>query len=70
MSIEIIVFYLLLIDSTSSVLVSFFGEQWYIKHFRIFSRFFPPAKGWSLYYLALVLWVGTLLLRLVGISVY
>ncbi len=67
MSIEVIVFYLLLIDSISCVLIVFFGEQWYTKHFRIFSRLFPPAKGWALYYLVLVLWVGSLLFRINGL---
>lgn len=63
MSIEAVIFYLLLIDSLSANLIVWFGEVWYIKHFRIFSRFFPPAKGWALYYLILVLWVGSLLYR-------
>ena len=64
MSIEAIIFYLLVIDSVSCNLIVLFGPDWYAKHFRIFSRWFPPAEGWALYYLALVLWIGTLLLRL------
>ncbi len=67
MNIEVIIFYLLLTDSVSAVLVVFFGEQWYNRHFRIFSRFFPPAKGWALYYLVLVLWAGSLLFRINGL---
>ncbi len=64
MSIEAIIFYLLVIDSVSANVIVLFGEKWYLKHFRIFSRWFPPAEGWALYYLLLVLWIGTLLLRL------
>ncbi len=63
MSIEAIIFYLLLLDSIGCNLVVLFGEEWYTKHFRIISRFFPPAKGWALYYLILVLWIGSLLYR-------
>lgn len=61
MSIEVIIFYLLLIDSVGANLVVWFGERWYTKHFRLISRVFPPAKGWALYYLILVLWIGSLL---------
>ncbi len=64
MSIESIIFYLLVIDSVSYNFIVLFGEKWYIKHFRIFSRWFPPGEGWALYYLILVLWIGTLLYRL------
>ncbi len=51
MLIEKIIFYLLLIDSIGCNLVVWFGNKWYTKHFRWLSRFFPPAKGWALYYL-------------------
>lgn len=63
MSVEAIIFYLLLIDSVSCNLIVLFGEKWYVKHFRIVSRLFPPAKGWAVYYLILVLWIGTLIYR-------
>ncbi|MBG0800748.1 hypothetical protein IYW40_04465 [Methylocystis sp. H4A] len=63
MSIEAIVFYILLIDAISANLMSHFGREWYVRHFRTISRWFPPAEGWALYYLALVLWVGSLLYR-------
>lgn len=64
MSIEAIIFYLLVIDSVGCNLLVLLGRNWYTKHFRIFSRWFPPAEGWALYYLILVLWIGSLLLRL------
>jgi len=63
MSIEAIIFYLLFVDAISANIVVLFGSQWYVQHFRTISRWFPPAEGWALYYLALVLWVGSLLYR-------
>ncbi|HEX8994131.1 MAG TPA: hypothetical protein VF803_02665, partial [Candidatus Paceibacterota bacterium] len=64
MSIEAIVFYLLVLDSVSCNLVAWFGEDWYARHFRIFSRLFPATVGWALYYFILVMWVGSLLWRM------
>jgi hypothetical protein len=63
MSVEAIIFYLLLIDSVGCNLMVIFGSQWYTKHFRLFSRWFPPAEGWALYYFILVLWIGSFLYR-------
>ena len=63
MSIELIIFYLLLVDVISADLTVIFGSGWYVRHFRTISRWFPPAEGWALFYLALVLWVGSLLYR-------
>ncbi|OYV84097.1 MAG: hypothetical protein B7X04_01210 [Parcubacteria group bacterium 21-54-25] len=54
-------FYLLLVDGVSRNLVVWFGERRYTRHFRPFSRLFPPAKGWALYYFVLVVWIGSLL---------
>jgi hypothetical protein len=63
MTIEAIIFIVLLVDSVSANLVVLFGKRWYTAHFRTISRWFPPAEGWALYYLVLVLWVGSLLYR-------
>lgn len=60
---EIIIFFFLLIDSIGANLVVWFGNKWYTRHFRWLSRFFPPARGWALYYLILVLWIGFLVYR-------
>ncbi len=61
-SLEIIVFYLLLIDSIGANLLSWGGQRkWYQKNFRIFSRYFPATRGWTTYYLILVLFIGTLI---------
>jgi len=60
---ETILYLLFLIDAVLAVVVSFSGEgrSWFNKNFRIFSRYFPPSKGWSLYYLLLILFIGKLL---------
>lgn len=67
MSFEVILFYLILIDSISANIFAMFGERWYVHHFRHISRLFPLAKGWTLYYLVLVLWIGSLLYRSAGL---
>lgn len=64
MTIESIIFYLLLVDSVSTNIFALVGESWYVHHFRTISRWFPLGKGWTIYYLVLVLWIGTLLYRL------
>lgn len=64
MSIEEILFYLLVIDSVGANAVAWFDGKWYTKHFKIFSRWFPVAKGWTAWYLVLVLWLGYAFYRL------
>ncbi|MGD9541436.1 hypothetical protein [Methylocystis sp.] len=63
MNIEAIIFYVIFIDAISANLLVLFGSEWHVRHFRTLSRWFPAAEGWALYYLALVLWVGSLLYR-------
>lgn len=63
MTIEAIIYYLLFIDAVSCNLLVLFGPEWYSRHFRTVSRWFPPAEGWALYYLILILWVGSFLYR-------
>lgn len=63
MNVEAIIFYILLADAISANVMVHFGRDWYLRSFRTISRWFPPAEGWALYYLALVLWVGSLLYR-------
>jgi hypothetical protein len=63
MGVESIIFYLLLVDAIGANIVARFGSKWYAQNFRTLSRWFPPAEGWAIYYLALVLWVGSLLYR-------
>lgn len=61
--IETVIFYLVLIDALSANILAWIGEGWYLHHFRHISRYFPVAKGWTAYYLVLVLWIGWLLMR-------
>ncbi len=63
MDIDVIVFWLLLLDSVIANIVAWIGQDWYIRHFRLVSRYFPLAKGWTTYYLVLVLWLGSILMR-------
>ena len=64
LSLEVIVFLILLIDSIGANIFAWSdGERWYKKNFRIFSRYFPITKGWTTYYLILVLWMGVMLYR-------
>lgn len=57
-------FYIILLDSVSCNLLSLFGRRWYARHFRTVSRLFPATEGWALWYLIMVLWVGSLLYRM------
>ena len=64
MNIEAIIFYILLIDAISAnLMVQISGVSGTCDTSARISRWFPPAEGWALYYLALVLWVGSLLYR-------
>lgn len=58
-----IIFVILLIDAVTAVAFSWLGRGWYIEHFRLISRYFPLTKGWTTYYLVLVLYIGFLTLR-------
>lgn len=61
-TIWVIVFYLLLIDSLSANIVSWLGfRKWYQGNFGIIARHFPITRGWTTYYLVLVLIIGYLL---------
>jgi hypothetical protein len=63
-SLEAIVFYILLIDSIGANLCAWSGgDKWYHRHFRIISRYFPMTRGWTTYYLILVIWMGVMLYR-------
>jgi hypothetical protein len=58
---ELIVFFILLIDSLGAVLLAWFGPGLWSKYFSVLAKFFPMAKGWALLYLVLVLFIGYLL---------
>lgn len=56
-----IIFFALLVDSLGGIWVAWFGRRWYLDRMGVLSRYFPPAKGWAVYYLLLVLLFGYLL---------
>ena len=61
-NVELVVWIVLLIDSISCNLIAWSGHQgWYMRHFRVISRNFPATRGWTTYYLILVLWMGVML---------
>ena len=64
-NIESIIFYLLFIDALGANLLAWSnGQRWWQKHFRLMSRYFPLVRGWTTYYLVLVLLMGIMLYRL------
>lgn len=64
-NIETIIFYILLIDAIGANLMAWGGAQkWWQVHLTPIARFLPLAKGWTTYYLILVLIMGIMLYRL------
>ncbi|MDG1950450.1 MAG: hypothetical protein P8J32_06590 [bacterium] len=63
--IDVIIFWLLLADSIIANLMTWIGaEAWWPKQLRGLSRILPAKKAWTSIYLLLILWVGSILLRL------
>ncbi|MCA9362416.1 hypothetical protein KC906_03495 [Candidatus Kaiserbacteria bacterium] len=56
-----ILYTLLLIDSMGAIIMSWFGQKWWLQYTGRFASYFPPAKGWSVLYFILVLVIGYLL---------
>lgn len=59
-NIKIIIFYILLLDAVIMNVLIWFNKEWYLNNLGIFGNIFPPGKGWAIYYLILVLWIGFL----------
>ena len=68
-TIEEILWYLVFIDSILVNLIVWLFSNWYENKFKNISKYFPASKGWCLWYLVLVLWIGYALLRLGYITV-
>ena len=64
LSLEKILWFLVFIDSISTNIIVWFFPQWYEKKFNKMSKYFPAPKGWSTWYLILVLWIGYALFRI------
>lgn len=60
---EIIIFYVLLLDALVANALAYFGGDWYVRHFRVLSRFLPLKRAWTTYYLILVLYIGYITLH-------
>ena len=62
--IESIIFYLLLIDALGANLLAWGGGQkWWQKQLSPIARFVPLARGWTTYYLVLVVVMGIMLYK-------
>lgn len=65
LSIEAIIYYVVFIDAVVAMLIAWSGKGEVLNQkMGLFSRFFPITRGWTLYYLVLVLWIGYALTRL------
>jgi len=64
LTIEGIIWYIILLDSLVCNFIAWLDERWYIKNFKTFSRLFPITKAFAAYYFVLVLWIGLALYRL------
>lgn len=62
---EAILYYLILADAIFANITvwSTFGTE-LTKRYGIFAKYFPITRGWTTYYLVLVLWLGWALARL------
>lgn len=62
---EIILYFLVLADSIFANVAAWgtFGDE-LTKRYSIFGKYFPIRRGWTTYYLVLVIWLGWALFRL------
>ena len=59
---ESILFHILLIDASFATLMAYSGRQhWWATHMGTIAKHFPLARGWTLYYLLLTLFIGYIL---------
>lgn len=64
-SFEEVLYYFVLIDAVSACVASWTGFGAYLnRRSALFGQYFPITKGWTTYYLILVLWIGYSLTRL------
>ena len=61
---DVIIFFVLLVDSAIANGIAWVGRRWYMEHFQIMSRYVPLTRAWAAWYLVLVLWAGSILLRM------
>jgi hypothetical protein len=64
-SFEAALFYLAFFDAIFAVFIAWSGRgESFNARYAFFARYLPVTRGWTLYYLVLVLWVGYALTRL------
>jgi len=56
-----IIFWVLLIDSLTAVYIAWFGNKDYFNKFTFFKRYIPITRGWTVWYIVLVLFIGYLI---------
>ena len=63
-NLESIIFYVLLLDAIGANLIAYGGGQsWWKQNLAPIARHIPLAKGWTTYYLILVLFIGYVLMK-------
>jgi len=62
-NLEATIWYILLIDSLGATITAWCCVKWYKKKAGKIAKHFPATKGWCLYYLILVIWIGSILYR-------
>lgn len=64
-NIESFIFYILLIDALGANILAWSDKkQWWHKHMRLMSRYFPLTRGWTSYYMVIIVVMGWMLYRL------
>ena len=64
MMIEIILWYLIVLDCLIYNFLAWMNGNWYKNNFRLLSRHLPITKLFGIYYGLLTLWLGSALWRL------
>jgi len=65
LQVESIIFFFVLVDAVFAALTAWTGVgEYFNKRYSIFGRYFPITRGWTSYYLILVLWLGSAFMRL------
>ncbi|MEM3074361.1 MAG: hypothetical protein QW727_00230 [Candidatus Pacearchaeota archaeon] len=62
-NLEEIIFYILLVDAIGANIIAWFFQKWYKKNVKSLAKYFPATKGWTAWYLILVLLIGYLIYK-------
>lgn len=57
----LVIYAIFLLDSFGALIMSWFGQKWWMKYIGSIAIHFPPARGWTAVYFLLVLIIGFLL---------